>query len=931
MSAQGYHPAGAPFSCPHCREVSTWETPIAYGTVVSCRACGGLSAISASSPPPTPPPPPRQVVTPKPQRESNRTPTQPKAGAPPSAPGPRNASPSPKPIATPSPPSHGEAEKHGGNQNAILIAGAVGVGATVVISLAVVIFVSSRNADPVTPVPLANASAAIEAASKEAEADPFAASQETAIQETVPAETAPPEPTATVPDAPPAPVSESGEVASDENKGKYSFGQNEGTSDSHGDILSYRLDGTPMVYQQKLTFSVGDTSIELVGTNTLTPVPPKPKTQGELEESSGTAFVVSPDGYLLTCEHCVSGAVEIDVKLESKTYRCKVVAADKRLDTALLKIKATGLPFISLAESSKVELAEPIRVIGFPYAFQIGDNLKVTAGEVSGFTEIRGQKLIQTDAAINPGNSGGPVVDERGHVIGIASSKIVADDISNIAFCVPSDFVRKWVKQHRFDPTVAAAGPALKGPEIVRKVGPAVGLLKVKVDPIASLGERYGLQSKTQVSIQSSGRSSPAIKESSYGECNASGEVIPDEQNVSDLPMPPLIGDFGLLPIEPLSTYGAKKWTQEREIAFRMPAKSSTSKAKTPVGKSGRAGKARSAPKSKPEPEMETFVGKELIQYEIQSDKGTVVRILKRSKALLISLTSESDTYEFEGSGTWLFDKKKGMTRAIDFKGAIVQQDSNGSTQIDVAILIEDALAQGALASSSAPGKEGRKAASSSQASPTTPTSSAKVELTPSQRTNNMGYLKAEEAIALMVSALGESGEATKHREVLQRVAVSEIVESQRKEVVAAINDLTKSAEPELKALAWKALARWDLGSKIGEATAALSDAAPAVRRAALVYLGAQSDLKAAKALVKHLERGDDRSQTEFALKAFGPTAEKTVIAGPLAHRDHEVRAAACRVLGEIGGEASRQALTDLVNKPDVVSGEAKAALAKLK
>jgi S1-C subfamily serine protease len=927
MSSNGFHPAGVQFTCPRCRGVSSSGTAIAYGTMVACPSCRHQFAITAASlttsrPTPSPNPLPFPVPPSKPPARF-RT----EAGTP----GRYGAAPSEPLMATVVDPP-----KAGDRQGLILILSAVFLGAMVIVGVIVFLLVSPRPGQNAPPV-AAGKSPPVAKAPKEAKVVPArAATVSTPTQ----AEKSP----TSVSPATSAPAANGGGSGS---SAKYSFGDSEATPGSQGEVLAYRLDGAAVTYRQKLTVVTGGQSLEIAGTNKLTPTAPKQR-KAELEEGTGTAFVVSPDGYMLTCQHVVEGAVDIEVKLDEKVYPCRVVAANKRLDAALIKIEATGLPHISLAESSKVELAEAIRVIGFPFASRIGDNLKVTAGEVSGFTEVQGQKLIQTDAAINPGNSGGPVVDERGNVIGIASSKIVADDVSNIAFCVPSDFVRKWVVQNNFHPPVATGGPSLKGPEIVRKVGPAVGLVKVKSDPVASLGVRYGLQSKAQVSFAVPGTSRAITRnDSSYGECNASGETIADDDKKSEIPMPPLVGDFGMLPIEPLSQDGAKKWSQERELAIQIKSKPTTG---SPLGRYGRTGRLRMAPS--PEPETKLFIGREVVTYEIQSDDGVAVRILKQAKAHLVSPSSENEYIEFGGSGTWVFDKKKGMTRSLDFRGTITQQEAADRNDINVAVQIEDVSATSTLVAGTSPSGSGSATTggpytSSTPSTPSVPPSTppsgpfTSTPTTPSGATSGIPkpggsssqfrFGTAAENVKRMVDAIRDTADPIGRHQMFREIAVCEMVDSMRDEVVTAVGPFARGSDPATKTLAWKALARWDSGSMIDEATPLLSDEQPAVRRGVLVYLGAQTNAKAATALAKHLERSDDRSQTEFALRAFGASAENAVITGPLAHSDREVRAAACRVLGAIGGEAAHEALTDLINKNDAAAAEAKAALAKIK
>ena len=139
-------------------------------------------------------------------------------------------------------------------------------------------------------------------------------------------------------------------------------------------------------------------------------------------QSLGSGFIVSPDGYVLTNAHVVDGADEVLVKLTDKReFKAKVVGADKRTDVALLKIEATGLPVVTMGDPNRLRVGEWVVAIGSPFGFENS----VTAGIVS----AKGRSLpdetlvrfIQTDVAINPGNSGGPLLNMKGGLVGINS------------------------------------------------------------------------------------------------------------------------------------------------------------------------------------------------------------------------------------------------------------------------------------------------------------------------------------------------------------------------------------------------------------------------------------------------------------------------------------------------------------------------------
>ena len=144
--------------------------------------------------------------------------------------------------------------------------------------------------------------------------------------------------------------------------------------------------------------------------------------QSQKEYSLGSGVIVNPDGYILTNNHVVAGASDVQVFTQDrKEYKAKVIGTDSRTDVAVLKIDATGLPTLTLGDASKLKVGDLVFAIGDP--FGIGET--ATMGIVSATGRALGgaiehyEDFIQTDAAINPGNSGGALIDARGNLIGI--------------------------------------------------------------------------------------------------------------------------------------------------------------------------------------------------------------------------------------------------------------------------------------------------------------------------------------------------------------------------------------------------------------------------------------------------------------------------------------------------------------------------------
>ncbi len=158
----------------------------------------------------------------------------------------------------------------------------------------------------------------------------------------------------------------------------------------------------------------------------------------------GSGFIVSADGYVLTNAHVVADASEVTVKLtDRREFAAKVIGADKRSDVALIKIAATGLPYVHFGDPSLLRPGQWAIAIGSPFGFENS----VTAGIVSALGRTLPDDsnssyvpFIQTDAAVNPGNSGGPLFNLDGQVIGI-NSQIFSrtGGYMGMSFAIPID------------------------------------------------------------------------------------------------------------------------------------------------------------------------------------------------------------------------------------------------------------------------------------------------------------------------------------------------------------------------------------------------------------------------------------------------------------------------------------------------------------
>lgn len=164
---------------------------------------------------------------------------------------------------------------------------------------------------------------------------------------------------------------------------------------------------------------------------------------------SGSGVIIRQDGYIVTNNHVIAGANKIEVTLnDNKTYSATLLGTDPATDVALIKIDATGLPFIEMGDSDALRLGEWVLAIGSPYDLR----QTITAGIVSAkgrsmpntTGEFKIESFIQTDAAVNPGNSGGALVDKAGRLVGINTAIISQTGAySGYSFAVPVNIVKR--------------------------------------------------------------------------------------------------------------------------------------------------------------------------------------------------------------------------------------------------------------------------------------------------------------------------------------------------------------------------------------------------------------------------------------------------------------------------------------------------------
>jgi serine protease Do len=162
--------------------------------------------------------------------------------------------------------------------------------------------------------------------------------------------------------------------------------------------------------------------------------------------SQGSGFIIREDGYLVTNAHVVGDAERIQVRLiDGRRFEGKVVGLDERVDLALVKIDAKGLPVAPLGDSNRTRVGEFVLALGHPFGLEQTVSFGIVSRKGAPIqVAAPGFEFIQTDAAVNPGNSGGPLVNMAGEVVGVNSMAAVN---GTIGFAIPVNLVKALLPQ----------------------------------------------------------------------------------------------------------------------------------------------------------------------------------------------------------------------------------------------------------------------------------------------------------------------------------------------------------------------------------------------------------------------------------------------------------------------------------------------------
>ncbi|HKM86587.1 MAG TPA: Do family serine endopeptidase [Terriglobales bacterium] len=227
--------------------------------------------------------------------------------------------------------------------------------------------------------------------------------------------------------------------------------------------------------------------------------------QNRMEHGLGSGVIISPDGYIVTNNHVIDGAVDIRVTMSNReVLPAKLVGADPLTDLAVIKVNGTNLPSVPWGNSASLHPGQTVLAFGNPYGFRF----TVTRGIISALNRPNPDasdrhkpgEFIQTDAAINPGNSGGALVDARGELIGINTFLISnSGSFAGMGFAIPSQIVQPTVETLIRDGKVTHAFIGIQISDVTPdnakffQMNKAVGAVVSQVEPDAP-GAKAGLR-----------------------------------------------------------------------------------------------------------------------------------------------------------------------------------------------------------------------------------------------------------------------------------------------------------------------------------------------------------------------------------------------------------------------------------------------------
>ncbi|MDX1944169.1 MAG: trypsin-like peptidase domain-containing protein [Pirellulaceae bacterium] len=882
--------------CPACKSHLPVRYVPAAGTPVRCPKCSHIFGAQQVAPPPaaapaapTPrphpaaPAPQMPVAKPLPQYAPRQSAPQPQFVPPAQAAAPfrqpAQYAPQPGPVAATAPPvAPGEARMNGLVFGIVAVAGGAIV---LVVIMIITLSLGKKDPEPVAQVPAAAAPNSTPVA------NPSTSTKPASLLPTFsnPFSAAPPAGGANVASLPP--VSSQTSLAYGWQVGK-----------SYQYRFSARRDGGSSFSTGSVTYSLNPAATARAAT--------ADAAEGD-REGSGTGFVVHSQGLLVTCAHCVEGVSKIEVELGGRTYPGTVVGLDSRRDLALVRIPATGLPALHLANSDAVQLAEEVRAVGYPLSDVLGTSVKITRGSIAGVMTKGGDKILQVDASINPGNSGGPLVNSRGDVVGVVSSGLFGESISEVGFTVPANDARRLLESKGVVNTAGVSAVELSGPDLARKVTPSVAYLKLSMS-----GPEDGGKSVLSFAGNWSGTGGTG---SANGQVIAttSGQVVSEEGD-DDAKIPTT--SLAALVFERLPMENKDSWEVRRIASVSIPVGGS---AGGPAGLPGfrRPGYGRISPSQLQQ--VVTIPIIEQCEYRITRRDSSTINIEKKYELAAAPRPGEPALLTISGTGTWAFDATqrvpKSMRLRLTLKSSVgdAPETSTSNLEYDLQGISDGALAArppSTLPSSSAPPSSAPSSLPRPPA-PTNPFIPGNFGDPPpaGSPASGAGSDRLDGIIAVLRSGDTSFGKLFVPLHELSRL---EPVAARRDEVAGLLDPLLTTGNSSVRSAAMRAVEKWGTAQNLATLYKILDSSDSSARRDAMNALGGIGGKEAAGKLAALMGKDDDRSWASRGLKRMGSAAEEEVIP-LLRHANEQTRWEATRILADIGTQKSVAALQAMI------------------
>ncbi len=624
--------------------------------------------------------------------------------------------------------------------------------------------------------------------------------------------------------------------------------------------------------------------------------------------ATGTGFVVHRDGYLMTCAHVIEDSTRVVVELDNHKYLARVIAVNTKRDLALIRIAARNLPVLPLGDPAKVELAQPVRLVGYPLSDVLGSSVKVTQGSVAGFIDGESGRMIQVDASMNPGNSGGPLVNDRGDVIGVASSGYFGSRIAEVGLAIPTTDVAELMRKAGVTPTAGDFGQPLNGPELAKKVTPSVAYITV------TLGSKHqnslAIQHFCSFTKTSAGRVSTSKTENGKLLVTEAGEILHTEGASDSLPFG--LGPLSHLAIEPISPDGEDTWgtmrlttiTQVRQSGSRFDSRIGIPRPRSRFGPRGFPRRPRS-PFDRSEETVKHHLALEVAEYELAESAGNV-QVIRKNYELRTIDDADAPFFRLSGNGTIRFDRGLKMPMQIHCHFKMQLRGDDGPIEAPLEILCERMTPEELARLDRQPAAQPIPVPP--RANPVRP-NPLQPQADPVRPNPAPAAPQPAATIADHVATVSDPNANFSQKYIaLNALKNATPDENHRKKVLDAVEPLLKDSNVALQNTAIDVFGTWGTEDRTDILIEMAGGYSASHRRAAMKALGKIGGKKSAEAVVKRLTDSNDRITAARALKEMGRVAEEPVLK-LIDHDDQQVRYQVYHILGEVGGPKSAAAL----------------------